>query len=60
MEATAVKDFKASVNGLEFDCETGAKVEADARTIGQLEAIGLVTTKEIKRGGKPRKAGSND
>lgn len=59
MKATAVKDFTASVNGREFKCETGAEVEADPKTIGQLEAIGLVSTK-LKRGAKPRKAGNDD
>ena len=61
MKAIAVKDFTASVNGCYLSCEGGAEVEADAKTIGQLEAIGLVTTNEkMKRGAKPRKAARND
>ena len=59
MKATAVKKFTASLNGHEFDCEAGDSVEADARTVGQLEAIGLVTTKQIK-GAKPGKAAKDD
>lgn len=59
MKATAVKKFDASVNGRDFKCETGDEVEADAKTIGQLEAVGLVTTKKI-RGSKLRKAAQND
>ena len=59
MKATAVKKFSASVNGRDFRCESGDEVEADAKTIEQLEAIGLVTTKRLK-GAKPGKAGDND
>jgi len=59
MQATATKKFTASLNGLEFDCEAGDMVEADAKTVGQLEAVGMVTTKQIK-GGKPRKAVNDD
>lgn len=59
MKATAVKKFNASVNGRDFTCESGDQVEADAKTIEQLEAIGLVTTKKL-RGAKPGKAGEND
>lgn len=60
MKATAIKDFTASVSGRDFKCGTGDEVEADAKTIAQLEAIGLVTTKQVKRGAKPRKAGNDD
>lgn len=59
MKATAIRQFSASVNGRDFHCENGDEVEADAKTIGQLEAIGLVTTKKLK-GAKPRKAAEND
>lgn len=59
MEATAVKRFTATVGARDFDCEAGDAIEADAKTIEQLEAIGLVTTKQIK-GGKPGKAASDD
>ena len=57
MIATALKRFNASVNGRDFACESGDAVEADKVTIGQLEAIGLVTTKKVRRAAKPRKAG---
>ncbi len=60
MKATAVKDFTASMSGQEFDCEAGVEVEADAKTIKQLESVGLVTTSEKVKGRKPRKAGSDD
>ena len=62
MKAVAVRDFNASVNGRDFRCEAGDEVEADAKTIGQLEAIGLVSTNEkLKQGAKkPRKAAKND
>ena len=61
MKATAVRDFNASVNGRDFRCASGDEVEADAKTIGQLEAIGLISTNEkLKRGAKPRKAAEND
>ena len=61
MKATAVRAFNASVNGRDFKCAAGDEIDADARTIGQLEAIGLVTTSDkIKRGAKPRKAAQND
>ncbi len=61
MKAKANKDFSASVNGCEFKCSAGDEIEADARTIGQLEAIGLVSTSEkTKRARKPRKAAEND
>ena len=59
MKATAVKKFNASVNGRSFKCDSGDEVEADAKTIAQLEAIGLVTTKKTK-GSKPGKAAEND
>lgn len=59
MEATAVKRFTASAGGRDFACEAGDAVEADAKTIEQLEAIGLVTTKKTK-GGKPGKAAKDD
>lgn len=59
MKATAVKKFNASVNGRDFQCESGDEIEAEAKTIEQLEAIGLVTTKKLK-GAKPGKAGDND
>lgn len=61
MRAVAVRDFNASVNGRDFRCTSGDEIEADAKTIGQLEAIGLVSTNEkLKRGAKPRKAAKND
>ena len=60
MKATAVKDFTASVNGCVFDCVAGETLEADAKTIEQLEAIGLVTTNEKARRAKPRKAAQDD
>ena len=60
MKAMAIKDFTASVNGREFKCK-GDEVEADAKTIKQLEAIGLVSASEkLKRAAKPRKAGKDD
>lgn len=61
MKAMAVRDFNASVNGRDFRCKSGDELEADAKTIGQLEAIGLVSTNEkLKRASKPRKAAKND
>ena len=61
MKATAVKDFSASVSGRDLRCSAGDEVEADAKTIEQLEAIGLVSTNEkLKRGAKPRKAAKDD
>lgn len=60
MKATAVKDFTASMGGREFDCEAGVEIEADAKTIKQLEAVGLVTTSRKVKGRKPGKAGSDD
>lgn len=61
MKAVAVRDFNASVNGRDFRCTSGDEIEADAKTIGQLEAVGLVSTNEkLKRGAKPRKAAKND
>jgi len=61
MKAVAVRDFNASVNGRDFRCTSGDEIDADAKTIGQLEAIGLVSTNEkLKRGAKPRKAAKND
>ena len=59
MEATAVKKFTASIGKRRFDCEAGDRIDADAKTIEQLEAIGLVTTKKLK-GAEPRKAGKDD
>ena len=58
MKAKAVKDFTASISGRYFKCGAGDVVEADAKTIGQLEAIGLVTTRI--RASKPRKAANDD
>ena len=63
MQATAISDFSATVHGRDFKCSQGETVEADKATIAQLEAIGLVTTKQQeKRTGarKPGKAGRND
>lgn len=58
MKAMAIKAFKASMSGRFMSCAAGEVFEADAKTIGQLEAMGLATTK-IKR--KPtRKAAEND
>lgn len=59
-KATAIKEFSAHVNGRDFRCKAGDEVEADVKTIAQLEAIGLVTTKQVKRAAKPRKAEKND
>lgn len=61
MKAVAVKDFTASLNGRDFRCAGGDEIEADAKTIAQLEAIGLVSTNaKLKRGAKPRKAAQDD
>lgn len=61
MKAVARRKFNASVNGCDFRCEEGDEVEADVKTIGQLEAIGLVSTGEkLDKGAKPRKAARND
>lgn len=60
MKATVLRKFNAHVNGQDFSCEVDDVIEADKATIGQLEAIGLVTTKPIRKGAKPRKDGSND
>lgn len=60
MKATAIKEFSAHVNGRDFKCKAGDAVEADVKTVEQLEAIGLVTTKQVKRADKPRKAAKND
>lgn len=49
MKATATVDFTASMSGCDIKARAGEAVEADARTIEQLEAIGLVTTKKAKR-----------
>lgn len=60
MKATAIKDFTASMSGCEYECAAGDEIEGSAKTIGQLEAIGLVTTKKINRASKPRKAAKDD
>lgn len=61
MKATAVKDFTASMSGRDFKCVAGDEVEADSKTIAQLEAIGLVSTgRQAKRAAKPRKAENDD
>lgn len=60
MKATALKEFTASMSGRDFKCDAGDEVEADAKTIEQLEALGLVTTKQARRAAKPRKAGNDD
>lgn len=60
MKATAIKDFTASMSGQEFDCEAGVEIEAPAKTIKQLEAVGLVTTSEKVKGRKPGKAAQDD
>ena len=60
MKAVAVRDFNASVNGRDFRCTSGDEIEADAKTIGQLEAIGLVTTKSVRKPKTTRKAADND
>ena len=57
MKATAVKDFTASMSGQEFDCEAGVEVEADAKTIKQLEAAGLVTIKRESQGARAQEGG---
>lgn len=54
----ATKAFKASMSGRFMSCEADEVFEADAKTIGQLEAMGLATTK-IKRK-TTRKAAEND
>lgn len=59
MEATANRKFTASVGGLEFDCEAGDRLDADAKTIEMLESAGLVT-KQKEKGGKPGKAEKDD
>jgi len=59
MKASAIKDFTASMNGCDFKCVEGDEIEADAKTIEQLEAIGLVSAKP-KRVAKTRKAAEND
>ena len=59
MKATAIKQFSASMSGHEFRCDSGDELEADAKTIEQLEAMGLVTTKRAK-GAKPGKAANDD
>lgn len=60
MKATALNDFSASISGRDFKCKRGDEIDADSKTIGQLEAIGLVTTAKPKRASKPRKAAEND
>ena len=57
MKATALRAFTACMSGRRFKCAADDAVEADAKTIAQLEAIGLVTTK-VKRK-QPRKAVDN-
>ena len=59
MKARAVKQFTASMGGRVFKCGEGDEIEADAKTIGQLQAIGLVTTGR-KRASKPGKAEKDD
>ena len=56
MKAKAVKKFSASMGGRDIKCDAGDELEADKRTVSQLEAMGLVTTKAAKRG----KAVEND
>lgn len=56
MKAVALKKFTASINGHELACDAGGELECDAKTIKQLEAIGLVTTKTKPK----RKAADND
>ena len=41
MKVKATKAFKASINGAEYACKAGAAIEADARTIEKLKALGL-------------------
>ena len=61
MKATATKDFSASMSGRDFKCECGDVVEADARTVEQLEAAGLVRRcDKPKRAAKARKAVNDD
>ena len=61
MQATAVRDFTATFGGSKFDCKQGDVVSGDAKTIAQLEAIGLVTTKQEGRAkSKPGKAEKDD
>lgn len=59
MKATAVRRFTATIGGRRFDCDAGDALESDVKTIEQLEAIGLVTTKQTK-GAKPGKAAKDD
>lgn len=58
MKATAIKQFTATMSGRVFRCKEGDAVDADAKTIGQLEAIGMVTTKARRK--TTRKAAEND
>lgn len=58
MKATALKAFSACMSGRMLKCAPDDAVEADAKTIAQLEAIGLVTTK-AKRKQPTRKAADN-
>jgi len=60
MKATAIKQFTATMSGRVFRCKEGDALEADAKTIGQLEAIGLVTTKSVRKPKTTRKAADND
>lgn len=59
MKAKAIRDFTAAISGRTFKCVSGDEVEADAKTIGQLEAIGLVTTK-VKRAPRTKKGEQDD
>lgn len=60
MKARATKDFSASVNGRAFACAAGDELEADAKTIEQLEAMGLAAGQKAKRARAPRKAADDD
>lgn len=60
MKAKAIKEFTASVSGRDFKCAAGDEIEADAKTVGQLEAIGLVEKAKPKRATRSRKAEEND
>lgn len=59
MKAKAIRDFTAAISGRSFKCAAGDEVEADAKTIAQLKAIGLVTTGR-KRAEKPKKGEQDD
>ncbi len=60
MKAKAAKAFTAAFGLNRFKCGAGDDIEADAKTIGQLKALGLVTTGRTKRAAAPRKGEQDD